>query len=433
MSRSHTRAIVFSVLLVCAAAFLAGCKKDSSSPTGPGTTGSVVTVTGKVINNALQPVTGVPVIVTGKASVNTDANGNFTFSGVTTPYDATVIKTAYIYRRLTRADPTLFCVGSGSAAANSANVSGHIYPTSAYPEPAGRATAVALIAPEVTAYAGATGSVSPAPYSIAGLSWTGATTITATLYALQWDRDASNLPVSYVRYGAHPGIAITNGGTFTTVNDTMSTSPGTLTFSGSVTVPAGYTLANKLVILQMSGKTLFPLVMDNTTATSFSYKTPDVTGASVGLIATASMAASQSVAYTSGIASNSTSASLTLPTAPALSLPVDGAPGVKAGTQFSWNLFTGGVQVLYFNGPTNQPDFYIMTMAASDSLPDLATAGLPLPGSATYTWLVGGFGPFSSIDAAAGPSGFLPNGYPLLVTGSGSYAVTATRTFTTAP
>jgi hypothetical protein len=436
--KSASRFMVSVLVLACAGALLAGCKKDSS-PTGPGGgTGGVVTVSGKVVDGNLQPISGIPVLITGKASVNTDANGNFTIGNVTTPYDAALIigtsKTAYIYRRLTRADPTLFLLSTGPGLANSASISGLVYPASAYPEPAGRGTALALMAPEATVYGSATGTVSPGTYSFPTFSWNGGTTITATLYALQWNYDAAFLPVSYVRYGTHSAISITNGGTLTNVNDTMSATPATITFSGSVTIPTGYVLGNKIAMLQFGGKAAFPLLTDKSPAITFSYKTPDITGGAIGFTVTATKSGAQSAAYRSGLALNGTGVSLTVPAAPELSLPVDGAPSVPVGTQFSWNLFSGGLQVLYFSGPTGQPSIFIMTMAASDSLPNLASVGLPLPAAAAYTWLVAGFAPFASIDAAAGPTGFLPPGYPLyIMSGTGSYGITPTRSFTTAP
>lgn len=433
MSRKHRVPVL---LLLAIGMFVAGCKKDSS-PTGP-SGGGIITVTGKVVNSSLQPVSGVPVLISGKASVNTDGNGAFTVASVTSPYDATVIvgstKTAYIYRGLTRGDPTLFILGSSSLP-NSANVSGSIYPASAFPQPAGRVTGVALGATGGAGiWAPANGTVSPGTYAFVGLTWAGPTTVDATLRALQWDLDASGLPTTYVRYGARSGISVTSGGTFAHINDTMSITPGTLTFGGSVTVPAGYSLSGKMLAEQFSGWTAFLLLTDPTNTTPFSYKTPDLSGGTVGLLASANKGPALSVAYASSLAPNSSSASLVVPAAPELSLPVNAAPSVKAGTQFSWNAFPGGMHVLSFDGPAGQPDYYIMTMAASDSLPSLTSAGLPLPASAAYNWSVIGFAPFASMDVALSPGGFVPAGFlSTLVAGTGSYALSDSRSFTTAP
>ena len=97
--------------LAAAGLLSAGCSKSSSTgPSGNGG-GGVVTVAGKVIGINGQSVAGVPVLVTGKPSTNTDANGAFSIAGVTTPYDITVVdaanKRAIVYKGLSRSDPTL--------------------------------------------------------------------------------------------------------------------------------------------------------------------------------------------------------------------------------------------------------------------------------------------------------------------------------------
>lgn len=423
--------------LVCA--FLTGCKKDSSS-TGPsGGAGSVVNVAGKVIGLNGQPAPGLPVLVTGKASVNTDANGAFAIASVTTPYDITIIvgplKQAYVYRRVSRSDPTLMFIGATAGTPNSANISGNIYPGSAFPQPAGRVTYYAFVAPELAGEKGtANGAASPATYAEA-LTWYGPSSITGTLHALQWDRDASNLPTTYQRYGSRPGVVVTNGGTFSTVHDTMSATPATVTLSGSITAPAGYTITNKSIWAQFGGKTAFALVTDATPGASFSYKMPDISGLTLELVASASHpTAGICLAFKSGVAPNGTGAALSVPTAPELSLPVDGATGVKTGSPFSWNAFPGGMHILSFDGPAGQPAIFVMTMTANDSLPDLASAGMPIPASTNYSWNVLGVAPFASMDAATGSSGFFFYGFTVgVLEGTGSLAYSMTRTFTTAP
>ena len=439
MSRARSLWLFVSVfLLALGGGSFVGCKKDSS-PTGPGGgAGSVVNVTGKVIGVNGQPAAGVPVYVAGKPSVNSDANGAFTIASVTVPYDITVVnggtKQAYIYRGISRSDPTLVFIAFTAGTANAATISGNIYPTSAYPQPATRRTSLAFISPEVAVNAAPNGTVSPATYTKA-LAWYGPSSTVGTLHALQWDIDASSLPTTYQRYGSRSGVTVTNGGTFANMNDTMSATPGTVTLSGTVTAAAGYTIASKAILAQFGGTTAFPLASESNAASAFSYKTPDISGLTVVLQATAVKTGfGDAVAFKAGVAPNGTGVSLTVPAAPELSLPVDAATGVKAGAPFSWSPFAGGMQILYFNGPAGQPDIYVMTMAASDSLPNLTSAGLPIPASTTYQWSVVAFGPFASMDAATGPGGFIPAGYITgLVQGSGNLGESVSRTFTTAP
>jgi hypothetical protein len=101
--------------VILSTAGLAGCGKSGS--TGPsGGTGGVITVAGRVIGQNGQGAAGIPVFVGGMPSTNTDASGNFSITGVTAPYDITVVdapnKRALVYRSLSRADPTLVFLSS---------------------------------------------------------------------------------------------------------------------------------------------------------------------------------------------------------------------------------------------------------------------------------------------------------------------------------
>lgn len=75
-----------------------------------------ITVAGKVVGTNNLPVNGVPVVISGRPSVITAADGTFSVAGVTAPYDATVVnattKRSIVYKGLTRPDPTLLLVGS---------------------------------------------------------------------------------------------------------------------------------------------------------------------------------------------------------------------------------------------------------------------------------------------------------------------------------
>jgi hypothetical protein len=60
--------------------------------------------------------------------------------------------------------------------------------------------------------------------------------------------------------------------------------------------------------------------------------------------------------------------------------------------------------------------------------------GLGLPAVTVYTWAVDGFGPCGSVDAAAGPAGFITGlSIPLAASGDAFVGISASRTFTTAP
>lgn len=423
------------VLALSSAIMYTSCSKsDSSTGPGSGGTGSVVTVTGRVIGINNQPVSAVPVLVAGIPSVNTDANGAFSIVGVTTPYTITVIdgtnKQAIIYRGLTRTDPTLMFFGSTPGAAHTGTIAGKIFPSTNYPEPAGRRTRVALVTPEVVTTA--TAVAATGVYTM-NVNWNGPTPTVGTIYALQWDYDAlTTLPTAYRGYGLLSGVSLSSSGNLTNVNDTLSVvTPASL--SGNVTVASGYTLGSKSLSLRLGGTGSLALLTDATPTTSITYVTPNISGATLLLAATATKAgAGTAFAFKPNLAPNASAITVNVPQAPELSLPVDAATGVKTSTPFSWTPFAGGVHMLYINGPAGQPDYLILTTATGDSIPNLASAGLGLPAATGYTWQVYGFAPFASVDAAAGTTGFV-GGITGAATADGSYAITVARTFTTAP
>ena len=96
---------------------------------------------------------------------------------------------------------------------------------------------------------------------------------------------------------------------------------------------------------------------------------------------------------------------LSLPAAPTLTLPADGAAGVTLTTPFAWTEFPGGVYALSFLGHSADVNegFVVYVAATSATIPDLADAGFPLRGS--YEWQVTGIAPVASIDALAAAGG----------------------------
>jgi hypothetical protein len=418
------------LLLLSIALISPGCKSDST--TGPGA-GTTITVSGKVIGTNNQPVAGVPVVIAGIASVNTDASGNFSIAGVTAPYTVTVIdganKAAIVYRGLSRSDPTLVFFNSTPGVSRTASITGTIRPATSYPEPAGRKTLVAFASTETGKTVTATGATGA--YALNNLTWYGPTTTTGALYALQFDYNTTTgLPTTYLGYGTRSGIALLDATSNPNGNDTMS-AVSSAQVSGTVTAPAGYTIGGKSLGLRLGDKGLLSLLSESNPAAAFTYNTPTVSGATFTIMASASKSGASSIAYKVGVAGNATGVSVNIPNAPDQSLPINAATNITTGSLFSWSPFTGGIHLVIFQSG-GKPSYYVITASASDSIPNLGSAGLGLPVASTYSWAVYGFGPFANVDAATGPAGFLG---PLvgLPTGDGSYALAGTRTFTTAP
>jgi len=391
-----------SSIALSMALLLSACSKNSSSPTGPGS-GAIITVTGKVIGIDNQPIASVPVLVTGLPSVNTDANGNFTIPNVTTPYSIIVVDGAHfralVYRGLTRSDPTLFWLGASSGTSRNAAVSGNLVPVPGASTLAG----TAFVSPD--AAGNATANITTGAFLISS-TWYGPATTTGSIYALVWQFDANNLPTTFTKFGKRSGVSLLNGTTNPNQNDTLGVAQSAQ-ISGMVNVASGYTLTGRTLAAVFESKGEIQFLTDGSTVPSFTYVTPNVTGAGLTLEAGAKSAAGSTVvSIVSGLAVNASNVSITMPAAPEPSLPINNATNVTKGTPFSWTPYVGGVHILVFNpSAAGQPEVLVMTAAASDSIPDLTSAGLSFPKSATYTWNVDGVAPYASVDAASGPGG----------------------------
>jgi hypothetical protein len=383
-----------------------------------------------------QAVAGVPVYVTGKTSTNTDAGGNFSISSVTTPYDITVVdaanKRAIVYKALSRQDPTLVFLGSTPGAARHGSISGKISGGAFTPnQGASDITKVAFISPEASDALNTSVSGIFGPLT---LTWYGPTVTTGNIYALQFTADANGLPVAsgFKGYGTRAGIAVNDASTLTNQFDTLQ-SVATSQFTGTVTVPSGYTLVSKSLSVRISQTALMSLLSDATPNAALSYYTPGIAGSSLLLGVAAAKAGTEAFYFKTGIATGSTGVPIAMVAAPELSLPVNASTGVDTTITFSWTAMTGGIHLIAFNGGAN-PTYYVVTSGTSATIPNLKGAGLGLPPGAAYQWSVDAFGPFASTDAAAGSSGFLGAlTNQALLTSDVFLGISTSRSFTTAP
>jgi hypothetical protein len=413
-----------------------GCSKSGSTGPGGGA-GSVVTVTGKVVGQNGQAVASVPVVVPGKASTNTDASGNFSIANVTTPYDISVVnatsKSAIVYKGLTRTDPTLLFFGSSPGTSHTGSISGKISGGEFTPnQPATDVTNVAFASAETN---GSSGTAANGTFGPIGLSWYGPTATTGSLYAIQFTADAGGLPVAsgYKGYGVRSGIAVNDGSTLTNQFDTLQ-SVTTSQFTGTVTVPSGYTLAGKTVYAKVAPSAVIYLFSESNANTNLSYYTPGIPGATLLLGAEATKTGGgTAITWRNGLAIGATGVSVSIVTPPELSLPVNAATAVDTTVTFTWTAMTGGVHLVIFSSGGTNPAYYVLTAGTSATIPNMKPFGLGLPSATAYTWQVYGFGPFGSVDAAAVSAGFITGISAPLTSGDSFVGISASRTFTTAP
>jgi len=391
------------------------------------------TVSGKVLNRIGQPVSGATVSIPGKATVTTDANGAFTVQGVTAPYDVLVVETTYkvitAYKGLTRADPTLLSLGALTGAAYAAHIAGTVQGggVGTYPQPAGHHTPVALASPQasVAALTEGSGAFTLIP------QWYGQTSTQGSLHAFQIRESVPGTPVEYRGYGKLD-LVVSNGGSYGAQNVALSP-VSAATLSGSVTVPAGYTLGGKSALIYFNPSTQITLAYANTPATSFNFLVPVIPNTGLLLQAYANkLGVSTTLAFKGSLSPNASGVNLTIRSGVEASLPADGATGVSYSTPFSWSAFTEGVHILVFlPGTPDKPLFYVFTAGTSTTIPDGRSFGISLPSGTTYYWNVHGYAPFATIDAAATPDFWMP--YNNEVSGDLYTSSSAQRIFTTAP
>ena len=384
------------------------CSEDSPSESNE--TDQTITVSGFVKDIDGEPVSGVPVIIKGKAPVTTDANGAFTVSNVSKPYEARVIfstdQAAIVYQGLTRSDPTLIYLGTTSSY-KTATISGSVPPA------AGKVTKVFFTSGSMAWSTNAdqgTGS-----YTLS-VDWKGtANSMTGKLQVLRFTQNSSGMPVQYDAYGSEDNLTVSAGGNFPNNNfaATDLTDPPEQNISGSIVLPSSSYVLNGKTLNLFFGDAEIYLGQEWGVGLNFSYVVPSITGATFGVDANAYLNATPTYRYTSyskrGITGGSSGITVNLASAPQLNIPAHNGSGIDTTTQFLWTKGNGGGICVILIAPSNwgtDPTFYIFTAGNSTSIPNLAPQGLGLPSNVSYNWQVVQLFPVSSIDDAASATFF---------------------------
>jgi hypothetical protein len=404
----------------------------STTQTAMVTVAAPITVAGTVTDEFGNPAAGATVLIasgTFSQSTVTDANGAFSVPGVPTPYNATIInstqKRATQWQGLTRTDPTIFDITT-TTAPRSAALAGALSGGN-LPLPADYTASAVFASPQVNFVSGSDLTVVTAGTFTGSVHWSGPSTTTGSLYALETHNDhTSGLPVDYPGYGTTSGVLLQDMGTLS--GQAVALTPVTAgAVTGTVTVGTGFTFSGIDMFFLPAPGAVISLLSDGTASTSFSYVTPAVADATFTVLALGKGTTTQvSLAKKAGVAANATVA-LDIPVSPTLTLPVSAATDVTVMTPFSWTNYTG-VYVVVFGSAT--PEYVVVTSAQTVTIPDFTAQGLPLPASTGYTWEVIGIGPSTSVDSFAIAGGGLI-GVELLQ--DGYLSASEERSFTTGP
>jgi hypothetical protein len=418
-----------SLLAVASALVLPFCSNNPGNSNGGTADAGGINLNGKVVNPLGLASANVPVVIKGGAnfSVNlvTDADGNFAVANVPTPYDAMVLDSPYgvtVSVGLTSATPTVLdmsfldifdrgmaLTGPGGSASLSGTVTGGI----GLPMPGGYMTSVIFASPELQTHMmeadSITGDYSTDEYSLGfdgspiPISWSGPTTTTGTLHALQSQALIYGQPITYSGYGFKENVSLANGSAVTG-HDIALTAVTPATFAGTYTPPAGYTVETEMVAMKFGSGGLMLIGLDSSASEAFSYSTPNIPGATLVLASTATKGDyAYSLVFSAGLAVDATGVAVASPAA-AEGLAVSTSE-VTTGTQFSWTAVPGAVHLVVIGSTSGYyrpvPNYVFLTSGTSATIPDLTLFGLSLPASTDYTWVVYGVGPYADVEAAS--------------------------------
>jgi len=407
-----------------------------------------ITVHGTVIGDWRHRVPGADVYL-GDRATKTDANGEFTFSGVTPPYDVTLAfqkpwPTAWSFKGLTRPDPTLELYDVLLPAKGGAlNLLYGTLPAGPTNDggPVPRTLSFAFGSLDGT-FAERAFDLSRDEYDFSFASWYGPDSTAGTLHALLWETTGGvyALPNHYVSYASTP-VALT---TSQQVVASMSL-PGNVLpeddVAGTIDRPSVDTELDGY--LRFDSGAVMPIFMAQQVATTFSVLMPIIPHASVAISARwdePGGSGEQSAARKEGLVPGDVPVQLSLPSPPTLVSPDDQAQ-VAASAPFEW-LAPPQVVVLVVkcNGGkmTDLPTYiYVVTQDKKAVLPSLpASSGVVLPTNRLCTWWVEVYGVYAAVDEATGPAGMLEPMFGLAtrpVRASGTATKTRTRYVNFAP
>jgi hypothetical protein len=381
---------------------------DGGVPDG-GVVGNGIVVAGRVIDFFRRPVPSTPVTI-GGTTVVTDAQGQFSISGVSPPYTAALVinmirgggqaRYGYVYEGLTRADPTLQVYSalsersstSLSVSFDNINFTDGPYAIVAFGSPDGR-----FVEEEATSNTEFLGSP----------SWTGPVSIGGNIHALSAFRDVSDEPpVTFEAHQVFP-LTATDNQPASVEFDLTSTTLTVGAIAGSVSGGAFDTRSN-YAGLRFGDGTALPIVNDTPDLEQFLYFVPQLEDSSFFVAASdgSSGFPPYGVTHKENIEFGESDIALALPRPVTLTSPPDGG-AVTPATPYVWSTLSQTAQTflwhLEFN--TTYEGLFVLTSRTEIELPELE--GITITPGVGVTWSVETHGDAPSVDALTGPDGYL--------------------------
>jgi hypothetical protein len=374
-------------------------------------------VHGRVIDFYGHPVPNVPIQIvdaeTGtefEAKTSTDANGAFVIDGVPGSYEASVAYShvdadqtdAWVYRGLTRRDPTLQIYKGSARRYGEVDIA---YENLA-PLANNQTIWVALGGDGGSTYYS---DASESGYDGASAYWYGATTANQTAHGLVWQYDDDDFPTSYLAYDSHP-VALSGAGTAQVLLDLATETVDASSIQGTVTAASALGDRNNSMFLRFTSTATMQLLWDYSGPDSFAYLAPSITGSSITLSASDgdSFDGALAIAHVDGLAPGA-KPKLAIPPVMTPRTPLKDATGITTETTFTYDGDNPGPYVVQFysQGDRTYQAFYIVTAAKQTQIPAKIAGDFSLYAGERYVWRVATHGEYASVDAMAGETGFL--------------------------
>jgi hypothetical protein len=385
----------------------------------------------------------VPVTI-GATATTTDVNGQFTVNGVTKPYDvfftiSTIqanvpAKYGWLYKGLTRTDPTLQ-VGRGLPERGASTLDINVASVDFATLPATHTVH--------TSFGSADGAfdtdIDGTPTTYIQSLWFGPTTTSMNGHALHWTRASStslDLPTGYLAYDTH-NVSLVDSNAATIAFDLPNMTMAVGQLSGTVTPSASGGQRENSVFLRFDDNAVMQLVSDASQPTTFSYMTPTIAQSTLMFAASQGYSSTPpySVVHKDGMGSTQSGITLQIPDAPSLIAPAAGTTGVNGSTLFRWS---GSAKVFMWAiiFSNEYKGLFVVTTEKQGQIANMPDGPVLTP-NAPYYWWVETNGSYQSVDEATGTNGMLDSfrtGVPWgALSGDGSYTSSEENTFTSAP
>ncbi|HEY6172987.1 MAG TPA: hypothetical protein VIX73_01035 [Kofleriaceae bacterium] len=390
-------------------------------------TSTTITVSGTVRGKR----SGITVRLVGKAAVTSDADGNFSFSDVSPPYDlytlgnsgsviGNPVPSVIYYRGLTRPDPVV----------NAPSTFGLIvFPRRSTATLGGTTSTAPGTMLVVWSTGGSARVMQTNAYSFTA-SWISNANnqIDGTLYGFQFSTKPTGAPDAFTGYGSMNATLMAN--TPATVNLIMA-APNTAALTGSITSPSGFPNPT-IALTQQLGTSSIELWSGTTTVADSTI--PLIAAGKAALFATATLD-NATTSFVHPALTGATDVNFALPAPAVQSAPLNAATGVTGATPFTWNAPPNTVHQVTITTTsttgTALASYTLFTTTTTGKIPVVPELTLPL--NQSFTWNVNGYGPTASIDDAASAAG-LQSVSSADFSGQRHWFTNSTdRTFTTAP